>query len=46
MVIYQRSRRTNLADIAIVVFVSALAFLGEFAFATQLPSPVQQQPWS
>ena len=37
MVIYQRSRRTNLADIAIVVFVSALAFLGELAFATHLP---------
>ena len=36
MVIYQRSRRTNLADIAIVVFVSALAFLGELAFATHL----------
>jgi membrane protease YdiL (CAAX protease family) len=37
MVIYQRSRSTHLADIAIVVFVSVLAYLGELAFADHLP---------
>ena len=37
MVIYQCSRSANLADIAIVVFVSVLAFLGELAFADHLP---------
>ena len=37
MVIEQDSRSKNLADIALVVSVSALAFLGELAFATRLP---------
>ena len=37
MVIEQHARSTNAADIAIVVLVSALAFLGELAFAAHLP---------
>lgn len=37
MVIEQRSRNTNLADIAIVVLVSVIAFLAELAFAARLP---------
>jgi len=37
MVIYQHSRNTTLADIAIVVLASVLAFLGELAFAARLP---------
>src|SRR5210317_2580145 len=37
MVIEHHARTTNAVDIAIVVLVSALAFLGELAFAAHLP---------
>ena len=37
MVISQHSRSTYLADIAIVVLISIVAFLGELAFAARLP---------